>query len=195
MKQSRGFTLLEILLVLVLLSVSSVAVIATLPLSQKDEARAVAQSLFQRIQLLNEEAILSGRDFGLRVDEQTSQLRFLILTAEGWQKLEKNQFNSELKVDPTLTLSFRLGGDAWLKDDRLFEPSSLFDEELFAEEKKELPPQIFILSSGEVTTFSIDITPKTQASNSSDIKDRWQILVEDNGQIRLLAPGEQNEKA
>ncbi len=195
MKQSRGFTLLEILLVLVLLSVSSVAVIATFPLSQKDEARAVAQSLYQRIQLLNEEAILSGRDFGLRVDEQTSELRFLTLTAEGWQKLEKNQFNSELKVAPDLVLDFRLGGDAWLKDDRLFEPGSLFDEEMFAEEKKELPPQIFILSSGEVTAFSIGIAPKTRGSNGSDSQERWQIVVGDNGQIKLLAPGEQNEKA
>ncbi len=195
MKQSRGFTLLEILLVLVLLSVSSVAVIATLPLSHKDEARAVAQSLFQRIQLLNEEAILSGRDFGLRVDEQTGQLQFLTLTAEGWQKLEKKQFNSELKVDPELELEFRLGGDAWLKDDRLFEPGSLFDEELFAKEKKELPPQIFILSSGEVTAFSMVIAPKTRDSNVSDSNQRWQIVVGDNGQISLLAPGEQNEKA
>lgn len=36
-----------------------------------------------------------------------------------------------------LQLDFELGGGAWQKDDRLFNPGSLFDEEMFADEKKE----------------------------------------------------------
>ncbi len=110
MERSRGFTLLEILLVIVLLAVSSVAVIATFPVSQTDEAKATAQSLYQRIQLLNEDAILSGRDFGLSVDEKKGSLRFLTLTAEGWQLVDKHQFNAELTIDPELILDFQLGG-------------------------------------------------------------------------------------
>ncbi len=35
-----------------------------------------------------------------------------------------------------LQLDFELGGGAWQKDDRLFNPGSLFDEEMFADEKK-----------------------------------------------------------
>ncbi len=70
-KQTQpGFTLIEILLVLVLLSVSAVAVISTIPTNSKDVAKKYAQSFYQRIQLLNEEAILSGLDFGVRVDEK-----------------------------------------------------------------------------------------------------------------------------
>jgi general secretion pathway protein H len=49
--------------VLVLISVSTVAVIATFPVSHKDEAKLATQSLFQRIQLINEEAILSLPNF------------------------------------------------------------------------------------------------------------------------------------
>ena len=72
MQKHLGFTLIEILLVLVLLSLTAVAVIATLPTSQKDLSKQYAQSFFQRLQLLNEEAVLSGKDFGLRVDEVKS---------------------------------------------------------------------------------------------------------------------------
>ena len=59
---NSGFTLIEILLVLVLLSVTAVAVIATIPTNSKDVAKKYAQSFYQRIQLLNEEAILSGEE-------------------------------------------------------------------------------------------------------------------------------------
>lgn len=62
--------MLEILLVLVLVSLASVAVISTLPTSAKDESKIQAKSLYQRLLLLNEEAMLSGRDYGLRVDEK-----------------------------------------------------------------------------------------------------------------------------
>lgn len=78
MKCKRGFTLLEILLVLVLLSMSAVAVIATLPSKQNDDAKEVAESLYQRLQLLNEEAILSGLDYGLRVDEKRTNCIFSV---------------------------------------------------------------------------------------------------------------------
>lgn len=87
MTATRGFTLLEILLVLVLVSASAVAVIATFPVSVKDEAKISAQSFYQRLLLLNEEAILSGQDFGVRIDVDTRRLTFLQLTADkGWQK-------------------------------------------------------------------------------------------------------------
>ncbi len=192
MKPSRGFTLLEILLVLVLISVSAVAVIATFPLSQKDESRVLAQSLYQRIQLLNEEAILSGRDFGLRIDEEKRDFQFMTLTGEGWEIVDKPQFSAELKIESDLNIDFQLGGDVWgNNDDRLFEPGSLFDEDMFAdEEKKPQPPQIFILSSGEMTPFTISFYPREESLEQS-----WRVVVKENGQIILLAPGDQDEEA
>lgn len=187
MTSKRGFTLLEILLVLVLLSLSTVAVIATLPSSGKDEAKQYAMSLYQRLQLVNEEAILSGKDFGLRVDEKTSRLVFLALDDKGWQPLESKKMTTEIQLPEELAMQFELGGDAWKNDDRLFKPGSLFDEEMFAEEKeqeKQRPPQVFILSSGELTPFVLSIYPNTQ-----DAEQGWRVIVKDNGEIKLLEPG------
>lgn len=82
MRKHNGFTLIEILLVLVLLSLTAVAVITTLPTSQKDLSKQYAQSFFQRLQLLNEEAVLSGKDFGVRVDDTKKTYTLLSLTAE-----------------------------------------------------------------------------------------------------------------
>ena len=105
-KQTQpGFTLIEILLVLVLLSVSAVAVISTIPTNSKDVAKKYAQSFYQRIQLLNEEAILSGLDFGVRVDEKKSTYVLMTLKSDGWQETEFEKIPSSTELpDKTLTL-------------------------------------------------------------------------------------------
>lgn len=91
MTATRGFTLLEILLVLVLVSVSAVAVIATFPVSVKDEAKISAQSFYQRLLLLNEEAILSGQDFGVRIDVDTRVSLFATHRRQRLAKVAKRQ--------------------------------------------------------------------------------------------------------
>ncbi len=78
------------------------------------------------------------------------------------------------------------------KDDRLFNPGSLFDEEMFAdkkEEKQEPPPQLFVLSSGEVTPFVLSVFPKGQPRD-----EQWRVEAQENGTLRLLAPGDSDEK-
>lgn len=193
MTATRGFTLLEILLVLVLVSASAVAVIATFPVSVKDEAKISAQSFYQRLLLLNEEAILSGQDFGVRIDVDTRRLTFLQLTADkGWQKWQNDKMTNQTTLKEGLQLDFELGGGAWQKDDRLFNPGSLFDEEMFADEKKEqkrMAPQLFVLSSGEVTPFTLSIFPKGQEPD-----EQWRVTAQENGTLRLLAPGESDEE-
>ena len=194
MNKQHGFTLIEILLVLVLLSLTAVAVITTLPSSKNDLSKKYAQSLFQRIQLMNEEAVLAGKDFGLRVNEQKSQYVLLSLNQEGWQPLELKQIPSETKLEDGLSLQLELGGGAWQEDERLFEPSSLFEEDRFAEEnnqKKEVkPPQIFILSSSEITPFTLSFYP----SDGDAFNDGWRVIGKDTGEIILIAPGEEVEE-
>jgi general secretion pathway protein H len=191
MLSKRGFTLLEILLVLVLLSLSAVAVISTLPNTTNDDAKQYAMSLYQRLQLMNEEAILSGKDFGLRVDEKKSRMIFLSMEGKGWQPLESKKMASQIQLPDGLSLQFELGGSAWKNDDRLFEPGSLFDDDRFADEseqKKQLPPQVFILSTGELTPFVLSIY-----LNKQDVEQGWRVVVKENGEITVLAPGEEGD--
>ena len=190
MRKHNGFTLIEILLVLVLLSLTAVAVISTLPTSQKDLSKQYAQSFFQRLQLLNEEAVLSGKDFGVRVDDAKSTYALLSLTSEGWQPLKLKQIPSKTKLEEDITLQLELGGGAWDNDERLFKPGSLFDEDMFAEEedeKKIEPPQVFIFSSAEVTPFTLSFFPQ----NGDAFNDGWRGIGKESGQILLLAPGEE----
>ncbi|WP_391088787.1 type II secretion system minor pseudopilin GspH [Vibrio sp. NH-UV-68] len=192
MRHHSGFTLLEILLVLVVMSLAAVAVISTLPQDAEDGAKQQAQSLYHRLQLLNEEAILSGKDFGLHVNDKTSQLRYMTLQAQGWQALQDTKISAQSELPDNLALQLDLGGDVWNDKQRLFKPGSLFDEQMFADEeadKRLPPPQILIMSSGELTPFSLAIYPLQGDSE----QDSWRIVAKENSQIVLLAPGESDE--
>lgn len=192
MQKHQGFTLIEILLVLVLLSLTAAAVIATIPTSQKDLSKQYAQSFFQRLQLLNEEAVLSGKDFGVQVDDVAASYELLSLTAEGWKPLKMRQIPSKTLLEEGIALQLELGGGAWEDDDRLFKPGSLFDEDMFAEQKAKesiKPPQVFVFSSAELTPFTLSFFPK----NSDVQNDGWRVVGKESGQIFLLAPGEEIE--
>nr|WP_285892409.1 GspH/FimT family pseudopilin [Vibrio intestinalis] len=180
------------LLVVALLAVTVTAVVLSLPNNSRDIAEQEAKSLWFRVQLLNEEAMLSGRDFGLRIDDEESRYALLQLEDDGWQLLSMDRINAETELGDAIVVELNLGGSVWQDQERLFEPSSLFDEQMFAEldeEKKQAPPQIFITSSGEVTPFSIVVYPSNRDADESG----WQIVAKENGQVLLLAPGEQDE--
>lgn len=192
MSKSKGFTLIEVLLVVALIAIMASTVVFSLPDNSRDEAEHQAKSLWLRLQLLNEEAMLSGRDFGLRVEEPKGRYFLQQLDSKGWQPLTLDRLPYETQLLDSLTLEFRLGGSVWLDQDRLFTPSSLFDEEMFAEleeDKVLATPQVFMMSSGEVTPFSIAIYP----SESDVAETAWYVVAKENGQIALLPPGEYEE--
>lgn len=182
-KKNVGFTLIEIMLVLVLLSLSAVAVILNLPNTKQDEVKEQAERFFYRIQLLNEDAILNGQDFGVRVDEQKNTLTYMVLKNDGWSVLESNNYQ-EMVMPDEVRLNLEIGDGVWSKgDDKLFSQEGLFDDEMFAEyeeKKKEKPPQLFVLSSGEMTPFTLDVFVRRDRDNG------WAVRVKESGTVSLM---------
>lgn len=193
MVKSRGFTLLEIMLVIVLVATMAVAVIATVPNSKEDNAKENAQGLYQQLLLLNDEAILSGNDYGLYIDEEHRKYRLLTLKSKGWEKINLDGMKAEHTLAEGIDMSFELGSDRWQDSDRLFEPGTLFDEDMFKEEDEEdkiEPPQIYILSSSEVTPATIYIYPE----DGNKEEDGWVLKIKENSEIILLEPGSDEDE-
>lgn len=194
-KREVGFTLIEIMLVLVLLSVSSMAVIMSLPESRDDHLEEQASRFYQLVQLLNEDALLNGMDYGIYFNQERQEYRFMTLTSDGWQPLEKSRFFTEVKIEKDIEFEMELGGSAWADDDRLFEPGSLFDEDMFADvekDKKPKPPQVMVLSSGEVTPFLFRLFPVKVSGNLDN--QTWLIKADESGVITLDKPGEEDDE-
>ncbi|KJF89763.1 type II secretion system minor pseudopilin GspH [Photobacterium leiognathi] len=189
MKRSAGFTLIEIMLVLVLLATSAVAVISTLPDNKRDEMKEQAVRFHHLAQLLGEDAMLNGVDYGIRVEPH--QYHFVQLTQDGWQPLEGAKFYTDVKLDKAITTNVEIGG-AWKDKDRLFKSDSLFkNEDLFTksdEEKKKIKPQIVVMASGEYTPFTLSF--EVDGENQF-----WRVSADEVGNLVLLKPGETLEQA
>ena len=183
-RRAAGFTLIELLLVLVLLATSAVAVILALPESQEDKVQEQAARFYHLVQLLGEDALLNGMDYGVRVERDRYQ--FLQLTSQDWQPIKESRYFTEVAMDEGIRLRVEIGGYSWQDKDRLFKPGSLFIEDLFAEQTdkdKIKPPQVVVMASGEYTPFTVEF--EVDGENQF-----WQVQADELGQLFLLPPGE-----
>lgn len=152
-KCSTGFTLLEIMLVLVLLGVMAVVVVPTIAPPQKEDAKTEAYRFYQLIQLWTEQSLLSGQTLGLRVEDES--YRLLRLTSQDWQSVEQDRTVTSVTLPEGVEMELEVTGFVE-EEDRLFDRDGLFDDEMFAEEDdKPEPPQVVLMGNGEIISFTL----------------------------------------
>ncbi|WP_276201943.1 type II secretion system minor pseudopilin GspH [Aestuariibacter salexigens] len=161
-----GFTLLEIMIVLLFIGLAaSYVAFNAFGVSQVDQLEKEARRFQVVFDMASDFAILNQRELGIRVDKEENQYVFLYLDDEQeWQVLEDQAFFESYVLPEPFTLDLTLDDLPWQEDDSLFD-RELFDEELSVsdadvrigedEPPPPEPPQIFILSSGDITPFSM----------------------------------------
>ena len=190
MRSQQGFTLLEVLLVLAIIALTSFVVVINIPPSAQNAAEQQARQIYHRMQLMQDEALLGGQEFGVRVSTESDKLTLLGLTPEGWQPLEWAKMKSDIVIDDDVVLDFSLNTGIWEDDERLFisqsfddDDSALFEEDendKDGEKSTESDPQILIMSSGEITAFSLRFEEKDNKDSG------WVTQASDNGELKLL---------
>lgn len=161
MKTQKGFTLLELMLVLVL--IGYLATLVPFPSLQPDPFDATekeAQVLQALINLASEHAVLNNIEMGLAVSEDS--YAFLMFDGEKWQKLDEAPFVGKT-LEPEFRFELILDGLDW-QEENLLSAVELIDEEKL-EEAASLPeeerlaafPQVFLLSSGELSPFDLRV--------------------------------------
>jgi general secretion pathway protein H len=141
---SRGFTLIEMMIVIVLIGFLATYVMLNFSgESRKDVLNKETERLQQKIQLAAELAMLKQLELGLFIDEEG--YRFMVFEQEQWQIVMQPASLAEYKFPPGIRFELELEGLAWAdknllsrvewqeEDDKLFEENS-FDE-LEAEKK------------------------------------------------------------
>jgi len=139
MKQShRGFTILEILVVVAIISVIASTILLNTDFHRpQNELKKHAGDLAKTLQLLMQEAILEDRNFALSIEPKS--YRVLEYDGQDWV-LSKDKFL--LKLQRKYDYSDEL----------------TIDQDIVTIEKTEHPrPHILILASGEMTVFQWDI--------------------------------------
>jgi len=171
-----GFTLLEVMLVLLIMGLATGAVVLSY---SGENGQDLLKKQTQRLQVVfnmaSDYAVLNQRQLGLRVEDKNNSYYFMYLDEEQeWQKLDIDTTFAEHQLPDLFSLELSLTGLPWETEDNFFS-SGVFDEELSVsndgvdigneEEIKLDPPQIFIFSSGEITPFSITLAYEPAFSN------------------------------
>jgi len=158
-KQQRGFTLIEVMLVVLLIGLASTIVLMTVDDSgQKKSVKREGHKLAALAGIALDKAVLSGRDFGMVFSRD--KYHFVELLEKRWQPAQ-DEVLKEQKLK-NIAMSAEIDGFKWLPDQKDYSSSALFserdiDEELDEKEKPHIP-QLLILSSGEMTPFRLVLT-------------------------------------
>lgn len=148
-KAVAGFTLVEILVVLVILgSLFSLALFSSNDQGRQRELRTEAERLAALIGLLADQAVLDSREYGLLIELQGYRVLGYEESTGLWQPLAEER---EHRLPDGMELVLELDG----------QPLQLVSESPTSAEQVErgaaTQPQLIILSSGELSPFRLEV--------------------------------------
>ncbi|MCG6872016.1 MAG: prepilin-type N-terminal cleavage/methylation domain-containing protein [Gammaproteobacteria bacterium] len=101
--RNRGFTLLEILVVITLIALLLAAVRLSLRMDSDQPARQEADRLARRMAQMCQEAVLSGRPYALQLDEETGSYQFLV-GGSTWEAVDPDSLFGPRKFSGSVEL-------------------------------------------------------------------------------------------
>ena len=138
-----GFTLLELMVVVVIIGLlAGVALLSVGVLGSDQELKREALRLKSVIELLQEEALMQGRDYGLNIHSRGYEFYIFDYDQYHWVESGDTDLLRPHELDESLNLELNLEGR-----DIVLEPlqDGIEDPE----------PQVLVLSGGEMTPFEM----------------------------------------
>lgn len=175
-KPNSGFTLLEVMLVLVIMGLAATAIVFNFAGKDlPDELKKQSQRFEVVFNMASDFAVLNQQTLGLRINTDKNEYHFLRLDEnQQWQILKEDTTFSSFTLPEEFGIELNLDDLPWESDNSLFD-DKLFDEELSVssdgveigkeEEKAPDPPQVFILPSGDITPFSATFSYEPSFNN------------------------------
>jgi general secretion pathway protein H len=143
----RGFTLLELLVVVTIIGIMAGAVVLSAKIVGPDrEVEQEVQRLRSTVDLLHEEGLMQSRDYGLLFTETGYRFYVYDYKLLKWVQPDNDKLLQEHALRTPLELALALDGK------RVELP-----RDFQARQIDKTDPQVFILSSGEVTPFALDV--------------------------------------
>ena len=136
--KTTGFTLLEVMIVVVIVALLMSAVVPMVQRSSDDRLKEAVDRFTALVKLAQDESILQSRQLGLSIKEESYS--FLQQEGEGWITFEEGPFRKRQLSGGTKITFFLDDTDVSLAEGVV--------------KPKEIKPQVYILSSGEMTPFS-----------------------------------------
>ena len=152
--RSAGFTLLEILLVLVVMGLIATSVAPRLSIgSSGRDLQLSTDRLVTLSKAAHQSALVEGRSLGLRLlqDDKSQRLsyQFMTLNKGKWQALKKHSMLREVVLPADLSMTIKDGASFWREAIEYETTSNDFLIDIA--EKAIAKPDIYFWSSGEIS--------------------------------------------
>ncbi|MDK1288959.1 type II secretion system protein [Pseudoalteromonas umbrosa] len=159
-KKSRGFSLLEILVVILIIGFSIKIVTFTVGESAEDLLEKEALKLHGIVNMASEFAVLNQVELGFHLDKST--LEFLVFDGEQWTTFEAEELYKPIEYGEEYKIELILEDLSWSQDNLLEQSNwqeimGSGDNDNLLELKKKKIPQVLVLSSGEVSAFQLSL--------------------------------------
>jgi len=165
----RGFTLVEIMVVTVLIAIMATVIVVRFdfrlgPRELREEIRRF-DVLFH---MAWEQAQIEGRSVGIEIDRSSFSFFTYDPLQRQWLSMENDEFFRRRELPPGIYFDLRL-------EDKAIELPT--DEE--SEDDNDISPQILLLASGEATPFNLFIE-----SDNADVA--FELIVDQIGDSELI---------
>ena len=160
-RHTRGFTLIEILVVVVIMAiVISLAVLSIHVTGRDRQLDEESQRIEGLLNMLHDRALIEGRDFGLRLEPNAYEFLAYDNRQARWQRLDREGEFRRRTLPPGLSFGLELDGQQVV-----LKPS---DPNVTVDATTPLPaPQVAVAASGESTPFRVVMRrAETQAQAS-----------------------------
>ena len=168
--RQTGFTLMEVLLVVLLMGLAATAVTLGMGGAGKEKAlERTAQQFMLATEMVLDETVLSGHFVGIVVED--TSYKYVYYDEGKWKPLEQDRLLVEREMEPGVELVLVLDGLPLVQEDE--EQDSWFDEPLIeksAEDKKKFPdPQILLFPSGEMSAFELSFVSEDELQKDIEV--------------------------
>jgi general secretion pathway protein H len=168
--KAKGFSLLEVLVVLVIIAMSVKMVSYTFDDAEAEELEKQALRVYRVINLASEFAVLNQIELGFHLDKNV--LEFLVFDGEKWKVFDAEALYEPITFGKEYKVNLNIEDLSWSQDNLLEQANwrelmGTSDDESLLELKKLKVPQVLILSSGEVSAFQLSVELADSASEEA----------------------------
>ncbi|MCL1059439.1 type II secretion system minor pseudopilin GspH [Shewanella gelidimarina] len=170
--RQAGFTLMEVLLVVLLMGLAASAVTLSMGgASQEKALERLAVQFMMSAEMVLDETVLSGQFIGIVVEKDSYEYVYYDYDDGKWKPLEQDRLLSARQMEPGFELHLVLDGLPLVQEDE--EQDSWFDEPLIepsADDKKKYPePQILLFPSGEMSAFELSFVTRNEMNKEIEV--------------------------
>jgi general secretion pathway protein H len=158
----KGFTLIEILVVLIIIAVMAALLVFTFHDSTRQQLHREAAGFAALLNAAAEEAVMRGIEIGVVLDDEGYRFVTFDPETKQWQAADKSGL-AEHNFPEHYTIDFTLDGDE--VDERTIERIKLLAQRSEDEHSR---PSILILSSGEITPFKLTLHAQAKTGLSDE---------------------------